>query len=201
MLAPMLKLVYHSMSFIGIYFTIKLLYEYFNKKTDKKDKDWFHKVIFFPDQGICNSRDSHSQNAKQSSQILENECLFKDIRLPMNLRSNLDKSTALVYLLKFIKCSKKSLDLCLLIFTLSELQDAIIEAKRRGVTIRVIIDKTMSDCDGSCLPALQRENIPVLRGPSSMMVHHKFALAILKRIMTEWLLGYQLDMGSGNIKL
>lgn len=41
----------------------------------------------------------------------------------------------------------------------------------------MIVDKTMSDCDGSSLPALQKENIPVIRGPSNLMVHHKFALA------------------------
>lgn len=117
------------MSFVGIYFTIKLLYEYFSKKSnDRKGKDWFHKVVFFPDQGLVSPSHKESPLSKLSSPSLD-QTLFKNVSLPPNARINAEKSTSLVYLLKFIRSAKKNLDLCLLIFTLGELQDALIEAK------------------------------------------------------------------------
>lgn len=176
MISLLIKALYHLISIVSIPFTIKYFYDYFTKSKGLQKKS-HHLVIFFPDQGLINTTKENLFSLSKLSSPSEDQALFKNVYIHSNFRDNFERSTSLVNLLEFIEDAKKSLDLCLLIFTLNELEEALTRAKERGVAIRIIIDKTMSECDGSSIPTLVKEDILVVRGPPNVMVNHKFVLA------------------------
>lgn len=71
---------------------------------------------------------------------------------------------------------KETLDLC--VFTISDdrLTQGILEARQRGVVVRLITDNEKRHDEGSDIAAIVRAGIPVRTDDGGEHMHHKFAL-------------------------
>lgn len=71
---------------------------------------------------------------------------------------------------------KETLDLC--VFTISDdrLTQGILEARQRGVAVRLITDNDKRHDEGSDIAAIVRAGIPVRADDGVEHMHHKFAL-------------------------
>lgn len=87
-------------------------------------------------------------------------------------------------LVSFLTFARQSLDICVFTITDNRLSNAIIEAHRRGVAVRIITDDEKSEDAGSDIEDLMREGIPLRMDNSSFHMHHKFAIADRKQLVT-----------------
>ena len=94
-------------------------------------------------------------------------------------------ATSLTQLVDVIHSAKQTLDVCVFNITCNELAFAVIDAKRRGVAVRVISDAVQAKSSGSRVARIAGQGIEVrtnaAAGPGRCM-HHKFAI-IDKRIL------------------
>lgn len=92
-----------------------------------------------------------------------------------------DCRQAIIHLLQQ---ARQNLDIC--VFTISDdlISNAILNAKNRGVQIRIISDDDKSFDKGSDIAALARQGIPIKVDNSPNHMHHKFVLADQKKVLT-----------------
>ncbi|XP_050515894.1 mitochondrial cardiolipin hydrolase-like isoform X1 [Diabrotica virgifera virgifera] len=79
----------------------------------------------------------------------------------------------------FISSAKSSICLCVLMLTLSSVVRQLVDAKKRGMTVRIIIDKVMLDTKvvKSNFTYMAQQGIPFKFQPlESSKMHHKFCL-------------------------
>ncbi|MDR3638900.1 MAG: phospholipase D-like domain-containing protein [Isosphaeraceae bacterium] len=67
-------------------------------------------------------------------------------------------------------------DVCVFTITDNRVSDAILEAHRRGIAVRIITDNEKADDEGSDIPRLKGAGIPVRIDRSEYHMHHKFAI-------------------------
>ena len=72
--------------------------------------------------------------------------------------------------------AQRTADVCVFTITDDRIARAIVEAHRRGVTVRVITDDMKTDDLGSDISALRQAGIAVREDRSEHHMHHKFAL-------------------------
>lgn len=87
-------------------------------------------------------------------------------------------------LLKLIQSTKKTLDVC--VFTISEngLRDALLEAYKRGIEVRIITDNDKTFDRGSDINTLTEAGLLVKTDDTSNHMHHKFVVSDNKRLAT-----------------
>lgn len=167
------------------------------------DETVYYRVLFFPDEGIlasmaCERRladarevpaggDSSSgppQNIRlgvtppeddETPRGNEEEESTPNERSSSLAYDPLPESTSLIHMVNVLDAAEKSLLICVYLISSSDLIRAIVRAKARGVRVRVILDKSMSQL--SNLSALLKNSVPVRYSKPSQMMHNKFAVA------------------------
>lgn len=88
-------------------------------------------------------------------------------------------------LIKVIKTSTKSLDVSIYSLTKTDIVDSIIDAKRRGVCIRIITDKqeSQSRSESKQLYKLKAAGIPIKVNSHSGLMHEKITI-VDKNVVT-----------------
>ena len=72
--------------------------------------------------------------------------------------------------------ARRTVDACVFTITDDRIRTAILDAKRRGVTVRVISDNDKSLDEGSDIEPLRRAGVEVRIDETEAHMHHKFAL-------------------------
>jgi cardiolipin hydrolase len=72
--------------------------------------------------------------------------------------------------------ARRAVDVCVFTITDDRIRTALLDAKRRGVTVRVISDNDKSLDEGSDIDALRRAGVEVRIDETEAHMHHKFAL-------------------------
>ena len=80
--------------------------------------------------------------------------------------------------------TRQKADVCVFTITDNRIRDAILEAHRRNVSIRIISDKEKSLDIGSDIESLSRNGIPVRMDVDPGHMHHKYALFDSRRLIT-----------------
>ena len=75
-----------------------------------------------------------------------------------------------------LRRSRRKIDICVFTIADDRITEAIIEAHRRGVPVRVISDDDKSEDRGSDIELLSREGVAVALDQSQAHMHHKFAI-------------------------
>jgi phosphatidylserine/phosphatidylglycerophosphate/cardiolipin synthase-like enzyme len=83
-----------------------------------------------------------------------------------------------------IRACKESLDICVFTITDDRVTNAILDAHRRGVTVRLVTDNDKQFDDGSDIKRMVREGVPTRFDPDRDHMHHKFAIVDSKRLIT-----------------
>lgn len=138
--------------------------------------------IFFPDKGILQGNFAQNGNSNNNTPI-EKSLILNDTSIN-NIsgateynKSILATSTSLIHLVKLIDSAQQSLMVCVMVITCTQLTDAIIRAKKRGVSVRLVADSTMVEASGCQLTKLRTSNILIrsMSCPGGLM-HNKFAV-------------------------
>ncbi|KAG8234118.1 hypothetical protein J437_LFUL010965 [Ladona fulva] len=133
---------------------------YFYKRLRKHPKKRIqNEVLFFPDKGIACS----AYFDQKSGCNMPNCSYTHEIT---NLRRVIER----------LRTSKKSLDVCIFILTCYEIGQEIVNLKRKGVKIRIIVDYEMANSSGSQIELFRKHGIPVRTKNVSQLMHHKFAI-------------------------
>lgn len=83
-----------------------------------------------------------------------------------------------------LKQTRRTADICVFTITDNRIADAIVEAHRRRVAIRIITDNDKAEDRGSDIPRLRESGVPVRMDRTSNHMHHKFALFDKSRVAT-----------------
>lgn len=94
-------------------------------------------------------------------------------------RGGCDKSV-----IRVAQSAQMYLDAACYTFTLSSIGDELIAAKKRGVNVRVILDRMSSSQGYSQLPRLLQAGIPVRVNAHEGLMHNKFIIADGKNLAT-----------------
>ena len=78
----------------------------------------------------------------------------------------------------------KTADICVFTITDDRLSDAILDAHRRGVAVRIIADDAKAEDLGSDVGRFEREGIPTRVDRSPFHMHHKFAILDRATLLT-----------------
>jgi len=81
------------------------------------------------------------------------------------------------FIIGFINRTKETLDIAIYSFTHDDIADAVIQAHKRGVKIRVLIDKLQASGRYSDDERLELAGIDLRRDTQSGLMHHKFAIS------------------------
>ena len=84
----------------------------------------------------------------------------------------------------FISEAKESLDICVFTITDNRIVEKIEQAKARGVKIRLVADDDKSLDLGADVLAMQKRGIPTVFDVTDAHMHHKFAIADRKRLLS-----------------
>ena len=87
-------------------------------------------------------------------------------------------------IVRLFDSARKSVDVCVFTITDNRITEAILEAHRRRVAIRVISDDDKSEDLGSDIELLSRRGIPVRVDRTPYHMHHKFAIFDSRRLLT-----------------
>ncbi|KAL6262176.1 hypothetical protein P5V15_007273 [Pogonomyrmex californicus] len=79
-------------------------------------------------------------------------------------------------IIKYLDSATDTLDACVYFFTFPELAEAIIKAKERNVTVRIILDESMSQNDTSQIMNFYKEGIKLKSKRLDVLMHHKFVI-------------------------
>lgn len=85
---------------------------------------------------------------------------------------------------RMIGSATRQIDICVFTITDDRVSEAIQEAHRRSVSVRIISDDDKSFDPGSDIDRLSRAGIPVRIDRSQYHMHHKFALFDSKYVLT-----------------
>ena len=83
-----------------------------------------------------------------------------------------------------LKSAKKIIDICVFTITDNDIVEEIMNAKKRGVIVRVISDDDKSLDRGSDISRMAQVNIPVKLDQTNKHMHHKFMLIDKKTVLT-----------------
>jgi len=80
--------------------------------------------------------------------------------------------------------ASKTADICVFTITDDRLSDAILDAHRRGVAVRIIADDAKAEDLGSDVERFERSGIPTRVDRSPFHMHHKFAILDGQTLLT-----------------
>jgi len=80
--------------------------------------------------------------------------------------------------------ARRTIDVCVFTITDDRIADAILEAHRRGVAVRIIADNDKAFDAGSDVQRLERQGVPVRVDRTEYHMHHKFAIFDGKTTLT-----------------
>ena len=80
--------------------------------------------------------------------------------------------------------ARRTADICVFTITDDRISDAIFDAHRRGVSIRIITDNEKADDLGSDIARFEAARIPLRVDRSPFHMHHKFAILDRKSLLT-----------------
>jgi cardiolipin hydrolase len=87
-------------------------------------------------------------------------------------------------LLQLIAGCRESLDVCVFTITDNRIADALVDAHRRGVKVRILTDDEKAFDRGSDVDRLRREGVPLRTDDSASHMHNKFAIFDGERLLT-----------------
>ncbi|KAG6439739.1 hypothetical protein O3G_MSEX001036 [Manduca sexta] len=79
-------------------------------------------------------------------------------------------------LLYYLNMPKHSIDICMYVFTNTDLTNVVLKLHFKGVKVRLIVDADMAFTSGSSIRRLERQGIPIRWMKSTNLMHHKFCL-------------------------
>ena len=77
-----------------------------------------------------------------------------------------------------------SIDVCVFAFTDARLYSVLVEAFKRNVRVRVIVDDQMANMKSAKAAELSKQGVPVRMDSSPFHMHHKFAIVDAHVILT-----------------
>ena len=77
---------------------------------------------------------------------------------------------------RLLASARRTADICVFTITDDRLSDAILDAHRRGVAVRIITDDAKAEDLGSDVGRFERAGIPMRVDRSPFHMHHKFAI-------------------------
>lgn len=86
-------------------------------------------------------------------------------------------------IIKYINTANQSIHIVIYSFTMANIKDALVAAKRRGVEVRMVCDKSQWSAQGSQCPQLANE-IDVKRSSNTYLTHDKFMVVDGKFVLT-----------------
>lgn len=86
-------------------------------------------------------------------------------------------------LINHLRSCKKQLDICVFTIADDRITEAIIEAHKRGVSVRIVSDNDKSSDSGSDIVRMRELGIPMALDESRAHMHHKFAVFDGKRVL------------------
>ncbi|VTS02578.1 phospholipase D-like domain-containing protein [Tuwongella immobilis] len=87
-------------------------------------------------------------------------------------------------ILRAMRDCRQSLDIAVFTITDDRLSDGILDAKRRGVAVRILTDNEKMHDPGSDIARFEQAGIPVRIDSTAFHMHHKFAIFDDCRILT-----------------
>lgn len=87
-------------------------------------------------------------------------------------------------LLRLLNGARSTLDVCVFTITANEIRDALLDAHRRGVRVRIISDDEQMWSQGSDVRDLMRAGIPTKTDSSECHMHHKVAIIDGAKVLT-----------------
>jgi phosphatidylserine/phosphatidylglycerophosphate/cardiolipin synthase-like enzyme len=75
-----------------------------------------------------------------------------------------------------LRAARKTIDICVFTITDNRISDAILDAHRRGVKLRIITDNDKAYDEGSDIQRFREAKIPVVVDETHYHMHHKFAI-------------------------
>ena len=97
---------------------------------------------------------------------------------------------------RFVRSASRTLEICVFTITDDRLTGAVLDAHRRKVAVRVVTDNAKAEDLGSDVDRLERAGVPVRVDRSPFHMHHKFAVADGRSLLTgsyNWTRGAALD--------
>ena len=85
---------------------------------------------------------------------------------------------------RLLASASKSADICVFTITDDRLADAILDAHRRGVAVRIITDDAKAEDLGSDVERFEQSGIPTRVDRSPFHMHHKFAILDGETLLT-----------------
>jgi phosphatidylserine/phosphatidylglycerophosphate/cardiolipin synthase-like enzyme len=85
---------------------------------------------------------------------------------------------------RLLTTSSKSADICVFTITDDRLAEAILDAHRRGVAVRIISDDAKAEDEGSDVGRFEQSGIPTRVDRSPYHMHHKFAILDGETLLT-----------------
>lgn len=82
------------------------------------------------------------------------------------------------------RLARRSADVCVFTITDNRIADALLDAHRRGVIVRIVTDNEKSFDAGSDIQSLAAAGVPVRIDVSEFHMHHKFALFDGQTVLT-----------------
>ncbi|XP_076625090.1 mitochondrial cardiolipin hydrolase zuc isoform X2 [Colletes latitarsis] len=76
----------------------------------------------------------------------------------------------------YMNCAKQSLDVCMHMLTCQMLSKAIVNARKRGVLVRVIMDRGKAVNDAAQTVLFHSNGITIKMQDSDVLMHHKFVI-------------------------
>ena len=122
-----------------------------------------HKVLFFPDPALpCR----HGNNCRRKN------CDFSH------------EKTSLVQFIHFLRCTKRTIDICVFTITCNDIANEILALHKQGKKVRVITDTQQKNNKGSDIQQFRNAGIPVKEDHTDSHMHHKFAVIDNTIVMT-----------------
>ena len=131
------------------------------------------------------------KHLKREGEEINKVLFFPVLKLPVESSRYLKRSenrlkTSFSELYAAISVCKKSLDMCLFLFTLADMASLAIRLMQEGVRVRVIVDHNNVGLAGCQVPRLCEAGVRVLSRKQSGCgyMHHKFALVDSRVVIT-----------------
>ncbi|XP_004928637.1 uncharacterized protein LOC101742165 [Bombyx mori] len=135
--------------FLSISFLTSTAYKYFVQKKKKEKQKETNEVIMFS---------------------------YEECELKKSKYSRCTITKSMDRFLHYLASPKYSLDVCIYVFTNSDIANVLLKLHYKGIKIRIIIDADMAYCTGSNLRRMERQGIPVRWMKSTNLMHHKFCI-------------------------
>lgn len=147
---------------------------------------YLYKVYKYPSKKVVkvsNNCVKQYEDTEDSAKIFDVMFFSKDSTLcrPHLYNQKLCKKTdcAVGYfrrIIDYLDCTTDTLDVCMYFFTSLPLVEAIINAHKRGVIVRIILDESMTQNDGSQTMRFHKAGIIPKFKQLDVLMHHKFVI-------------------------